>query len=214
MNHKSGNINVYIIVIITLSLVVAGLGGLAIMLYINNQDLESNQEHRVNNAIAEARLTTQTAERAICDERVNNPFLQFVGPTDLGRLAFSYPRSWSVYVAQDGINNTPLVAYLHPEQVSAIHLDNIFALRVEIRRQEYSTVINQFDGLVRAGLLRSSPFQLGDIIGTRHDGLIEGQIQGSQVVIRVRNYTVILRTDSETFRPDFERIINTIQLNL
>ena len=184
------------------------------MLYINNQDLESNQESRVQTATATAVLDEQRRQQEICTERVNSPHLQFIGPTDLGRLVFNFPRTWNMYIHQDGLNNTNFEAFLHPGSVAAIRPNNIYALRVSILRQEYTTVLQRYDGLVRANLLRTSPFQHGEIVGMRFDGEFAPEIRGSQVVIRVRDRTVILRTDSETFRPDFDQIIRTIELNL
>lgn len=215
MKHKSGNTTIYIIVIIALSLVVAGLGGLAIMLYIDNEELSTQQENRVNVAVAQAVLDTERAAEERFSERERATIREFVGPEDLGRLTFNYPRAWSHFIAQDGTNRSNYEAVFHPITVHGPILPNrIYALRVTIERQEYSSVLQRFDGLVRAGQLRSSVFQLGDIVGTRFDGSFSHDIRGSQVVMRVRNYTVIIRTDSETFLPYFNDIIQTIRLNL
>ena len=214
MRYRTGNVNIYVIVIIALSLIVAGLGGLSIMLYIDNSDLSNNTESKISVAVAEAVKTKGEEDEAKFAEREKVPNLQFVGPDDYGRLSFSYPKTWSQYVSRDASKGGEYEAYLNPVSVQAILPNNIYALRINIKVQEYSTVLKQFDGLVRSNKLKSSVFTLGDIVGTKYDGEFMPGIRGSQIVLKVRDKTVIIRTDSETFRHDFEALIKTIELNL
>jgi hypothetical protein len=52
----------------------------------------------------------------------------------------------------------------------------------------------------------------GDI-WNRYDGEFSNGIVGAAVVIRVRDKTIVLRTDATTFLTDFETLIQTIRYN-
>jgi hypothetical protein len=47
----------------------------------------------------------------------------------------------------------------------------------------------------------------------RLDGSFSTDIRGSAVIFKIRDKTVTIRTDADTFKPDFENIIKTINFN-
>ena len=49
--------------------------------------------------------------------------------------------------------------------------------------------------------------------GTRLDGSFTEDIRGSAVIFKIRDKTVTLRSDAETFRADFDALIKTITFN-
>ena len=48
---------------------------------------------------------------------------------------------------------------------------------------------------------------------SRFDGSFSDDIRGSAVIYKIRDKTVTLRTDAETFRPAFDELIKTITFN-
>jgi hypothetical protein len=46
--------------------------------------------------------------------------------------------------------------------------------------------------------------------GVRLDGNFSDEIRGAAVIFKIRDKTAVLRTDADTFKPDFETLIKTV----
>jgi hypothetical protein len=66
---------------------------------------------------------------------------------------------------------------------------------------------------VKKGSLRSSATSANGNNGTRLDGNFTKDIRGSAVIYKIRDKTVTIQTDADTFKPDFENIIKTLNFN-
>ena len=101
----------------------------------------------------EATISTDVAKRvdtrlseleAQFDERDKSPYLKFIGPEDYGRLEFDYPRTYSMYVANDAEDGGTYQAYLHPNYVPSIKSNGQYALQVEILNESYENVTKKY----------------------------------------------------------------------
>jgi hypothetical protein len=61
--------------------------------------------------------------------------------------------------------------------------------------------------------LKSSAVKADDQNGTRLDGSFSKDIRGSAVIFKIRDKTVTIRTDADTFRADFDALVATITFN-
>jgi hypothetical protein len=211
--HESGAISGSLIAIILLGILFLAAGSVAIWAYMNYNDQKTNVDGKVNLAVAEARKDQADIESAKFAEREKEPNRQFVGPDDYGRLTFDYPKTWSVYVAKDVTEGGSYLAYLNPVTVPPVSEKQQFSLRVTIEQNDYDKVLKTYDAVVKKGDLRSSGFSTNGNTGIRFDGNFTKDIRGSAVILKVRDKTVTLRTDADTFKPDFENIIKTINFN-
>jgi hypothetical protein len=210
---KRGEIDVLVIVVVVLAVLTAGLGGLSIWLYTQYSDATNNLDAKVTAATADAKKEQATADEEKFAQREKEPNRTFVGPDDYGRLTFDYPKTWSMYEAKNAVNGGDYEAYLNPGKVPPINQKQIFSLRVTILDREYSDTLRSYDGQVKSGKLKSSSFSANGESGTRLDGEFNNKLVGSAVFLKVRDKTVVLRTDAATFRPDFNNIIKTIKFN-
>jgi hypothetical protein len=176
------------------------------------------QKTNVDGKIAEA-VTTAKKDQADSDEvkftaRDKEPNRSFVGPDDYGRLTFNYPKTWSVYVSQDVTQNGgSYQAYLNPVSVPAVTASQQFALRVTIEQKDYDSVISGYAALVKKGDLHSSAVSVNGSNGTRLEGSFSKDIRGSAVIYKIRDKTLTMRSDADTFKPDFDALIATIKFN-
>lgn len=214
-DYEHGAVNGYLIAVILLTVSVVALVGLSVWLFIHYNDQKNNVDSKVEVAVAEAVRQTKEKEYDNFLEREKEPNREFVGPDDYGRLTFSYPKTWSVYVAEDvTTSGSSFKAYLNPITVPPVSgSEQRFALRVLIEDRDVDTVINSYSGLVKKGDLKSSPTSANGVNGTRLDGSFNKNIRGAVVIYKVRDKTVSLFTDADTFKPDFENIIKTIKFN-
>ena len=212
--NERGAVSGSLIAIVLLSVAIVACAALAIWLFIQYNDQKNNVDAKVDAAVAEAVRDTQKKEQEDFLEREKEPNREFVGPADYGRLTFRYPKTWSVYVHNTGARGGTYQAYLHPVTVPSVTTSEArFATRVEILSQDYDEVIERYKSLVEDGKLKSSTFSANGHRGTRLDGNFSDDLRGSGVFFKLRDKTVSVFTDANTFKPDFDKIIRTIKFN-
>lgn len=211
--HEDGFSNNWMVATISLVIVVAVLAGLAVWSLVNYNDQKNNVDIKVSSAIASAKKTQADSDEAKFSQREKEPNRQFVGPDDYGRVTFDYPKTWSVYVDKDATEGDTYEAYLNPITVPPVSSAQQFALRVTIEQKDYDTAITNYDSLVKKGDLKSSSVTVGGVVGTRLDGKFSDDIRGSAVIFKIRDKTLTIRTDADTFKADFNTIITTIKFN-
>lgn len=187
--------------------------GFLVWALINYMTEKNTVDSQVATAVAEARKLQADEDEKKFQEREKSPSRQFVGPEDYGRLTFDYPKTWSLYVEKDATTGSTYEAYMNPVAVPPISNSTQVALRILIESKDYDQVINSYQTAVRRGDLTSSTVQADQQSGTRLDGRFSADIRGSAVIFRIRDKTVTLRTDADTFKPDFDALISTITFN-
>lgn len=211
--HERGAISGIQVTVIGLAVLVLGLGSFGIWSFVSYQDAQSNVDSKISVAVAEAKKEQADEDDIKFTERENEPNLTFRGPEDYCGLSFNYPKTWSSYIADDGTNGGDFEAYFHPVNVPPTSQDQQFALRVLIERKDFDGIIGSYQALVSKGTLKQSTATSQGEEGARFDGNFSKNIRGSAVVYRCRAYTITIRTDADTFKPNFDKLIQTIAYN-
>lgn len=203
-----------VITIVLLSLFAVAFAGLSVWAYVNYVDQRDRVNLKIDAAVAIAEKEQADELETKFLEREKEPNREFAGPSDYGTLSFKYPKTWSVYVANDGSQGDTFEAYLNPIVVPAVSEDERFALRVSIVSQKYEDVLEEYQGLVEDGALKTSVAKVNGETGTRLDGNFSENIRGAAVIYKIRDKTAVVRTDAaNTFKSDFEKLIKTITFN-
>lgn len=203
--HEVGAANPMLIASIVLGVLAAGLAGGFIWAYTNYVDQRDNTQAKVDVAVGEAKKEQIAEDEKQFIEREKEPFRQLIGPDDFGRVTFNYPKTWSVYVASS--DQRGYEVYLHPTAVPTVTATQAYALRVNITQQSYDNTVNSYTALVRRGDLKSSPIEVNGFTGVRLDGKFSATKTGSEVVFKVRDKTLTVSSDIDSFRSDFDNII-------
>ena len=211
--HESGQVNGWLISTVSLAILSIGAIAGAVWGILNYQDQKTNVDNKVGIAVVTAKKEQADVDEAKFAEREKEPNYQFVGPADYGRLTFNYPKTWSAFVNKDVTQGGTYEAYLNPVTVPPVSPTQQYALRVTIEEKSYDTVIASYAPLVKKGTLRSSAVSVDGNNGTRIDGSFSKDIRGSAVIYKIRDKTVTVRTDADTFKPDFDALIATIKFN-
>lgn len=211
--REIGSEKALMIITICLIVLLVGASVLSVWLYINYSDQKNNVDTKVSAAVATAKNEQATSDEEKFAQREKEPLRQFVGPDDYGRVSFSYPKTWSAYVNKDVSSGGTYEAYLNPITVPPISATQQFALRVTIEEKDYDKVIATYDPLVKKGSLKTSSVAADGNNGTRLDGSFSKDIRGSAVIFKIRDKTLTVRTDAETFTADFNALISTIKIN-
>ncbi|AHB42442.1 hypothetical protein RAAC3_TM7C00001G0596 [Candidatus Saccharibacteria bacterium RAAC3_TM7_1] len=210
--NQAGSATVVLLVVLSVTTVLFGAG--AVYAFVNYVDQKSNVDARVGQAVATAERQQAEKDQADFIEKEKLPNREYVGPSDYGSVSFSYPKTWSVYVANDGSNGEEFKAYLNPVVVPPVDKESQrFALRVLVTNTQYDQAIQQYQGLVQQGDLKSSAIRINGHDGTRLDGKFSEDIRGAAVLFKIRDKTLVVRTDADTFKTDFTKIIKTLDFN-
>lgn len=199
------------VIAVIVAVIAAGLAGWSYYTYNENKNTIDTQIE-----VAEAAARKEQADKDAADfaEKEKQPNREFAGPDDYGRLSFSYPKTWSVYVDKEGTTSgSAYEAYLNPISVPPVTDQQQFALRVVIEQVDYDKEIATYDSAVKKGDLKTSAVTINNTQGTRLDGTFSKDIRGSAVVFKIRDKVVTLRCDADTFKGDFDAIIATISFN-
>ncbi len=149
-------------------------------------------------------------------DREKYPYRTFAGPADFGSLTFQYPKTWSVYIDQDGSTaGGEFSAYLNPVEVySTSSQDTINALRVNIRTASFDSVTQNYDGRVTNGEMQLEVRNVGNGASSTSANVYSGQLntdrRGIVTVFRIRDKVVTLQTDAELFAGEYNNILNSI----
>lgn len=211
--NEKGEVSGSLIAIIGLVILLLAAGSFAIWAFLNYNEQKTNVDGKIDLAVAEGKKEQADEDEKKFAEREKEPNRQFVGPDDYGRLTFDYPKTWSVYEATDVAKGGSYEAYLNPITVPPVSSTQQYSLRVIIEEKDYDQVVKSYESLVKKGDLRSSATSANGNNGTRFDGSFSKSIRGSSVIYRIRDKTVTIQTDADTFKPDFENIIKTIKFN-
>ena len=219
MNHylgkrtrEAGQANTWFIVSISLIAVLLVLAGTLTWALINYFDQKDNVDTKVSAAVTTAVKKQADADAAIFEAEEKKPNRLFAGPEDFGALSFEYPKTWSTYIDKDASAGS-FQAYLNPVSVPPITDKTQYALRVSIETKEFDKVLNTYQTLVKKGDLKSSTVKINGVDSTRLEGNFTKDIRGAAVVMKIRDKTVTIRTDADTFKPDFDALVASIKFN-
>ena len=211
--QERGRIHASTVIVIVLTVLLAGAGSFGIWAYLQYQEAKTDIDGKIELAANNARKEQVEADEAKFIEREKEPNRQFVGPSDYGRVTFQYPKTWSVYEARDAASGGNYEAYLNPIIVPQLSSSRQVALRVTIVDQGYDAVLRQYQTIVKRGDLKSTGITVGEYSGTRLDGSFSKDIRGAAVIFKIRDKTLTIRTDANTFIKDFDALVKTIEFN-
>lgn len=207
---QAGAINILLIPLILVILLLIGAGGFAYWAYGGRQDYKDNVDVKIADAVAVAQQKVSTQKDKEFAQKEKYPYNTYTGPSAYGSLIVKYPKTWSGYVATSNSVN-PINGYFHPRQVPTItDINNSFALRVAVAQQPYSAILQQFQIYVKQGKTKAHAYRspnVPNVVGTRFDGQIGSQKQGSMIVMPYREKTLEVWTEDASFRADFDNII-------
>ena len=211
--RENGFVNGLVVSTIGLAILSVLLIGLAIWLGINYLDQKNNVDTKISTAVNEAQKKQADADEAKFLLREKQPNKTFYGPDDYGRVSFEYPKTWSVYIDDDASSGGDFEAYLNPISVPPIDSGQLFALRVTISDRDYDESLGSYESKIKKGDLKSSSVSANGVNGTKLVGNFSEDLRGAAVLFKIRDKTLTIQTDANTFISDFNTLIKTIKFN-
>lgn len=175
-------------------------------------NLKQNFDTQVEERETAAKIALTQKLEAEFAEREKEPYYEFTGPDDLGRVHLFYPKTWSVLIHKD---NSPYEVIFNPMLIRPINSDSRYALRLTVEDKAYDKAISTYDSAIKKGDLKQSIVTIDGEQATRLDGKFNDKITGAAVIFKVRDKTVTLRTDiaTEEYLKQFNTIIEKTTFN-
>src|SRR5690554_4855044 len=95
-----------IIAIVLLVLLLLGAGGFGYWAFAEREDYKNNVNQKVAVAVDEAVKQNTEENNQRFEEEYKKPLKQYKGPSALGSVQLSYPKTWSGYVDQTNQGNS------------------------------------------------------------------------------------------------------------
>lgn len=200
----------WMIPIVVLTLLLLGTIGLAFQLFNEKEDYKNNSDQKVAAAVDQAKEEASKVKEAEFIEREKQPYKVYKGPATFGSLSITYPKSWSAMVDEAGSGNKPVHGLFHPNFVPGEKSKTAYALRVEVLEQEYDELLKLYDSGVRTNKVKVSAYKapkVPSVLGSRIDGEIARGLNGSVILLPIRDKTIKLSVESQSFMKDFNDII-------
>lgn len=201
------------ICLIFTSLIAVTFIGLFIYMTIEKNNAETDVQGKIDLAVAKAESELKTKLEDEFTKREKYPYTTFAGPADFGLLTFEYPKTWSVYIPDDGSRAGDFKAYLNPGQVNNIQDKTVMALRVTILNRLTEEVKREYTDKVKQGSMSVETKIVNNNHVDIYTGTLKSQYIGKVCIFKIRDKTVVLQTDALLFEQDFNDILETIRFN-
>lgn len=210
-NPEAGFVSGTVLALIVVSVVLAGALGFGGWAFMSRQDYKNNSDQKAEAAADVRQQETEDADALRYAEEAKNPLTTHKAPDQYGGVTIQYPKTWSGYVVEGQSSGMPVNNFFHPAVVPDVtERKNAYALRVQVEDKTYDAVIKTFKNDIETNKLKATPYALPkvpDTVGTRFDGEVEKDKQGSLIVLPMRNMTLKVWTEAPGFLADFNNII-------
>ncbi|HCM51787.1 TPA: hypothetical protein DIS56_01485, partial [Candidatus Saccharibacteria bacterium] len=176
--------------------------------YSGRQDYKNNVDKKIAQAVETAKAAQKQESEKQFAEESKLPYKSYKGSQTYGSVSFNYPKTWSALVEES--TSQPINAYFYPDILPSLESKVALALRVELLTSDYASVASQFDSQIDDGSLKAIayiPPQMTKVAnaqpGLKLDGQITSDFQGSMVIVKVRDKTLQISTQSNDFLKDF-----------
>ena len=166
-------------------------------------------------ATARSAVAKQAQLQTQYDTLSKQPYKTYKSDSTFGSISFNYPKNWAAYVDETG-SIEPIDGWFYPDQVPGTQGKPAFALRLELVNTAYSDVLDSFSSAIHDGTAKASayiPPKLHGVAnvqaGTKINGVVDqdNNFKGSMVIMKVRDKTLQIYTQSNTYLSDFSNTV-------
>ncbi len=197
------------LIISILAVLLLGSLGFGAWAFLERNEYKNNVDGIVATEVEQAVAQREQELEAEFVEREKEPLDSYTGPSAFGSVRLEYPKTWSAYIEESDSGSTPIEGFFHPGFVPD-ESDNVIALKLEVLERSYERELSSYESAARSDRVTIQPIEaanLDGVVGSRINGEIESDIQGSVVLFSLRDKTLALTTQSTEYIGDFNDII-------
>ena len=210
-NNQSGSGAVIgLVIFIFLFLAASGFG---VWAFMGQQHYKNNVDSIVSKNVDSAVTAQQGKDSLALAQALKYPLQSYSGPSQYGSLKLLFPKTYSAYIDESGSGGDLIDGYFHPNFVPTINgASSVFALKIQISNQTYSTYLQSFQGQIKSGKISASAYSLTkvpNVVGTELKGSVfqGNSAGGTMILLPERSSTIIISTIGNDYLNDFNNII-------
>ncbi len=201
--NQTGIVNPLLIPLIIAGIVLVVASAMAVVYYGKFVDQRDNNQPRIDAAVDSAEAKQKKELENDFAEREKLPTKSYTSPTELGSVRLTFPKTWSSYVDING--NAEINYYGHPNYVPSKNVN--YALRMSVIAKAFADEMKTYESQLKKGELKASSIQVAGVKGSRLDGFLKKDQEGSLVIFPLRDKTLKVWTENVEFRGDFDKIV-------
>lgn len=209
-DHKKHHSWSLIISLIVSLLLLLGAIGFGVWAYGGREDYKNNVDQKISAAVDVAKQQKSEEKDKEFIEKEKNPYKTYKGPSTFASINITYPKTWAAFVTETDKSSNPVDGYFHPNFVPGVQSGTAFALRIQMVNQPYNQQLKEFESKTKQGKVKVSPYKapkVPDVLGSRIEGEINTGQKDYMVMFPVRDKTLKVWTESESFLKDLDGII-------
>jgi hypothetical protein len=212
---QRGAISLHLVLTIFLGFGMVLFGVLAIMAFRDNETTQAN----LKTTVASAEKQSANKQKQQDDEanRVANqqPFRLYLADAVDGGFKFDIPKNWSISEVHNSGGTSQVVVRANPDKVVTDASGNgTQAFKVELVRRNQMDIHQSFSAKLKKKQLTSKEVKVSGLPGIWYEGAIDDQKHdGVQIVMPVRDKTLLITTEDRKYLADFNKIIATAVIN-
>jgi len=164
-------------------------------------------EAQIEQAVTDAKSIQETELNTQFQEQLKTPYAVYSAPAELNGIAITHPKTWSIHAIEDAASDTSLIGYGHPGYVPDTRGDTKLALRFKLERRAYEDAVDAYESGIKSGEVSAKAVIVNGIKGLRLTGEIERGLNGIMVILPIRDKTLSIWTQNQSYAADFDDII-------
>lgn len=201
--NQTGILNPLLIPLIIAGIVLIVASVMAVVYYGKFVDQRDNNQPRIESAVKDAEEEQRKELEEDFADREKLPTKSYTSPTELGSVKLTFPKTWSGYVDING--NAGIDYYGHPNYIPSKNVN--YALRMSVINKAFADEMRIYEPQLKKGELKASSVQVSGVKGSRLDGFLKKDQEGSLVIFPLRDKTLKVWTENVEFRGDFDKIV-------
>jgi len=171
----------------------------------------SSQKQAAATAAAEAQ---KQADAVAAVKAAESPYRSFTSSVDFGGFVINFPKNWSGAASESTQSTTQVVLTLNPDFVRQTNgtADRV-AAKVVLVQQLTATALTQLSPLIQIGRLKQGDIMVSGIKGTLITGTFDDKRTIREVLLPVRDKTIIFSTEDAKYAAEFDQILAQAKIN-
>lgn len=171
----------------------------------------TSQKQAAASAAAEMQKKTDAAAVLNASE---SPFRPFTAAADFGGFVINFPKNWSGAASESTQTTNQVVLTLNPDFVRQTNgIANPLAAKVVLVQQLTSSILTQLSSQIKIGRLQQQDVMVSGIKGTQLTGAFDDKVTVREVLVPVRDKTIIFSTEDAKYSSQFDQILAQAKIN-
>lgn len=171
----------------------------------------TSQKQAAASVAAEAQKKADAAATLSASE---SPYRSFTASSDFGGFVINFPKNWSGAASENTQTTNQVILTLNPDFVRQTNgTANPLAAKVVLVQQLTSSLLTQLSSQIQMGRIKQQDATVSGLKATQLTGTFEDKVTVREVLVPVRDKTIIFSTEDAKYSSEFDQILAQAKIN-